>query len=75
VKILKPSAEQISAFARRVISTLPDSIAAQKSELQVLVKILPHNTDARKAALEMLTALNLREQAQKEFCFTNGGTQ
>jgi len=67
----KPTADQVAAFARRVIGSLPDSLEAQKSELQVLVKILPRNTDARKTAIEMLAALSLRDQAQREFVFQN----
>ncbi len=69
MKIFNPTAQQVTAFARRVIASLPDSLTEQKSELMVLAKLLPHHTDARKVVLEMLAALNHREQAQAEFCF------
>lgn len=69
----RPTPEQINAFAKRSISGLPDSLAAQRDDLIVLVKILPHATPGRRAAKEMLAALLLRDQAQQEFCFTNGG--
>lgn len=69
----KPSSIQISSLARRIISSLPDSLSAQKSELLVLIEILPRNSDARKTAMEMLGALQLAEHAQKEFSFGSGG--
>lgn len=65
--------EQVNQFARRAFARLSDSITEQKSDLEVLVEILPKNSDSRKAAMEMLTALNLRDQAQREFIF--GGTK
>jgi hypothetical protein len=71
----KPTDAQMDDFSRRVLANLPDSLLAQKSDLSVLVKILPRNSAGRLTALEMLGALMLAEQAQKEFCFSTGGKQ
>lgn len=70
MNIPDPSIEDVMAFSRRALARLPDSLAAQKTDLAVLIKILPRNTPGRKAALEMWNALSLAEQAQREFCFT-----
>jgi hypothetical protein len=71
LKIPRPAAAQVEAFAQRVITGLPDSLSAQKSDLVVLIEILPRNTGARKTALAMWSALTLAEKAQAEFCFPN----
>lgn len=70
MKTIHPTAAQYQAFAKRVLSTLPDSLSAQISELIVLVKVLPHDSESKITALRMLRALQSAEAAQKEFCFT-----
>ncbi len=70
MKTLKPNPEQVEAFARRVIAQLPDKLSDQKSDLLVLIKLLPRKTRSLRAALAVWHALDQAEQAQKEFSFT-----
>jgi len=70
MKILQPTPEAIEAFARRAISQLPDKLSDQKSDLLVLIKLLPRKSRSLRAALAMWHALDQAEQAQNEFCFT-----
>ena len=74
MKSSKPTPQQIEAFARRALLNLPDSLEMQKSDLAVLVSILPHS-DARAAAFKMLVGLQMSQAAQKEFCFSVASSQ
>ncbi len=69
MKFPTPTPEQIEAFAQRAISALPDSLAAQKADLVVLIDLLPRATHGHQTALAMFHALEMAERAQAEFCF------
>lgn len=69
IKFPKPAPDHVLAFARRSLAQLPDELTRQRADLAVLVQILPRQSDSRKAAMEMLAALLLAEQARRDFCF------
>lgn len=71
----KTTEQQIDAFSRRAISNLSDSLSEQRNDLAVLIHILPRNSEGRRIAKEMLAAILLRDRAQQEFIFGNGGHQ
>jgi len=60
----RPTTESLDAFVFSVLEHLPDSYAARRNTLVVLLDLLPRNYDRRELVALALQGLHAHENAQ-----------